>query len=113
MSKYVYINFYWLWSCLIRRGFGKNLISLVRSEFSLMTRFNSLIGHKKFPVRARREFPSTALKLLPYLARLLGPRGPNSTKFPVFSQLAGKDVDVQIDAQIVRSTVPPTRSKPS
>jgi hypothetical protein len=36
-----------------------------------MARSNSLLSRKKFPVRARREFPSTALKLLPYLERSL------------------------------------------
>jgi len=88
LLNYVYINFCWLWSFLIER---------IRQEPD----FPGPAGifpddpiqfpdkPQKFPVRARREFPSTALKLLSYLARLVGPRGPNSTKFPVFSQLAG------------------------
>ena len=54
-----------------------------------MTQSNSLLGRKKFPVRARREFPNTVFKLLSYLAQFRGPRGSNPTKFPVFSQLAG------------------------
>ena len=44
---------------------------------------------KKFPVRTRRELPSTALKLLRCSAHLLGHETPNGQKFPVFSQLAG------------------------
>jgi hypothetical protein len=71
---------------------------LIKAEISLMTRSNSLLSHKKFPVRRRREFPSTVLKLLPYLAQTLTRRGPDPTKFPVFSQLAGnfwlRDPDV-------------------
>ena len=62
---------------------------LIRAENSLMTRSNSLLSRKKFPVRARREFPSTVLKLLPYFVPLPSPGGSNPTKFPVLSQLAG------------------------
>ena len=58
---------------------------LISAENSLMTRFNSLLSPKKFPVRARREFPSTVLKLLPYFAPLPSPGGSNPTKFSVFS----------------------------
>jgi hypothetical protein len=47
---------------------GEIAISLIMTESSLMARSNSLLSLKKFPVRAHREFPSTALKLLPYLA---------------------------------------------
>jgi hypothetical protein len=36
---------------------------LIRVESSLMARSNSLLSHKKYPVVARREFPSIALKL--------------------------------------------------
>jgi len=59
------------------------------AEISLMTQSNSLLGRKKFPVRACRELPRTILELLSYLAHFHSPRGPKSTKFPVFSQLAG------------------------
>ena len=55
------------------------------AEISLMTQSNSLLGRKKFPVRACRELPRTILKLLSCLAHFHSPRGLN----PVFSQLAG------------------------
>src|SRR5690242_1267267 len=35
--------------------------SLMREKISLIARFNSLQGRKKFPVRMRRELPSKAL----------------------------------------------------
>jgi len=47
---------------------GEIAISLIMTESSLMARSNSLLSLKKFPVPAHGEFPSTALKLLPYLA---------------------------------------------
>ena len=40
-----------------------------------MTQSNSLLGRKKFPVRARREFPNTVLKLLSYLRSSAAPEG--------------------------------------
>jgi len=49
-------------------------ISLIITENSLKARSNSLLSQQKFPVRTRREFPNTVLKLLPYLAPTLNPR---------------------------------------
>jgi hypothetical protein len=54
-----------------------------------MARSHSLLRCKKYPVRTRREFPSTALKLLSYSTHLLWDRHTQRAKFPVFSQLAG------------------------
>ena len=89
MAKFC-INIYWLsLSFDPDRDLATARISLIRAESSLMARSNSLLRPKKFPVRARREFPLTGLKLLSNLAHLLGLERPNRPKFPVFSQLAG------------------------
>ena len=59
------------------------------AESSLMAQSASLLTRKIFPVRSRRELPRTGLKLMSYLARLLGPERLHRRKLPVFSQLAG------------------------
>ena len=59
------------------------------AESSLMAQSDSLLTRKIFPVRSRRELPRTGLKLMSYLARLLGPERLHRRKLPVFSQLAG------------------------
>ena len=66
-------------------GTTHNQDSLIRLENSLIARFDSLLGRKKFPVPMRREFPRKLLDLLPYLASLGGlarPNGENSLFFP-------------------------------
>ena len=42
------------------------------TAFTEITRFNSLLGAKKFPVPTRREFPRNSLDLLRYLASISG-----------------------------------------
>jgi hypothetical protein len=59
--------------------------SLIRAESSLIARFNSLQGRKKFPVRMRRELLCNALMLFQNLKRfaaLGGPNEQNSLYFP-------------------------------
>src|SRR5215472_6455341 len=85
MTKFVYTDIYWLSVSLDPHRTRQKPRFPNRPEYSLMTRFNSLLSPKKFPVRARREFPSTVLKLLPYFAPLPSPGGSNPTKFSVFS----------------------------
>ena len=89
MTKFVYIDIYWLSLSLDPHRTRQKPHFPNRPEYSLMTRSNSLLSREKFPVPARRELPSTALKLLSYSAHLLGPRPIQRAKFPVFSQLAG------------------------
>ena len=56
--------------------------SLMRGKISLIARFNSLQGRKKFPVRMRRELTHKRLILCPFsLASEALPR-PESMKFP-------------------------------
>jgi len=47
-----------------RQNTGPERVSLVRAESCLITRFNSLQGRKKFPVRMRRELVCNGLILL-------------------------------------------------
>jgi hypothetical protein len=89
MTKFVYIDIYWLSVSLDPNRTRQKPHFPNRPEYSLMTRSNTLLRWKKFPVRTRTEFPRIVLKSQPDLAPLLSPRGSNPTKFPVFSQLAG------------------------
>jgi hypothetical protein len=85
MTKFDDINIYWLSLSLDPHGTWQKLHFPNRPEYSLMTRSNSLLSRKKFPVRTRREFSSTALKLLSDSAHLLGPdtsNEQNSLYFP-------------------------------
>ena len=56
---------------------GRERVSLIRAKISLITRFNSLQGGKKFPVRMRRELARKALIRCPFLATVGAPPGPN------------------------------------
>jgi hypothetical protein len=51
--------------------------SLIRWKASLMSRFNSLLGHNYFPVRRRREFVCKFLALIVLSMRNLDLRGQN------------------------------------
>jgi len=53
-----------------------DLLAGIRAKISLITRFNSLQGGKKFPVRTRRELARKALIQCPFLAIVGAPRGP-------------------------------------
>src|SRR5215472_2454796 len=73
MSKFVCIDIYWVSLSLDPHRTRQKPHFPNRPEYSLMTRSNSLLSREKFPVPARRELSSTALKLLSYSAHLLGP----------------------------------------
>jgi|SRR5215469_8553317 len=83
------INIFWLSLALGMHRTWQKRDFPNRPEYSLMTRSNSLLSRKKFPVRTLREFPSTALKLLSHSMHLLGPKTPNEQNSLYFSQLAG------------------------
>ena len=51
--------------------------SLITAETSLIARFNSLQGRKKFPVRMRRELARKKLISCPFSLPPRGRRGPN------------------------------------
>ena len=55
---------------------GRERVSLIRAKIFLVTRFNSLQGGKKFPVRMRRELARKALIRCPFLATVGAPPGP-------------------------------------
>src|SRR5690242_20537838 len=61
-------------------GTTQNQDSLIRLENSLIARFDSLLGRKKFPVQMRREFPRKLLDMLPYLAPLGGLARPSPSR---------------------------------
>src|SRR6266478_7523189 len=61
--------------------------SLISAGISLIARFNSLLGGKKFPVRMRRELACETLILPLFLLPLTRRRAPDRIKFPVFSLL--------------------------
>src|SRR6266436_9589896 len=63
--------------------------SLISAGISLIARFNSLLGGKKFPVRMRRELTCKTLILPLFLLPLTRRRAPDRMKFPVFSLLTG------------------------
>ena len=63
--------------------------SLITAETSLIARFNSLQGRKKFPVRMHRELARKKLISCPFSLSPRCRRGSKSIKFPVFSLLAG------------------------
>ena len=68
---------------------GRERDSLIRAKISLIARFNSLQGGKKFPVRMRRELARKALNSMPLFGRHWRAGEPESMKFPVFSLPAG------------------------
>jgi hypothetical protein len=59
------------------RNSGRERASLMRAKISLIARFNSLQGGKKFPVRMRRELARKALIRCPFLAIVGAPPSPN------------------------------------
>ena len=63
--------------------------SLISEGISLIARFNSLLGGKKFPVRMRRELACKTLICRLFLLPLTRCRAPDRMKFPVFSLLTG------------------------
>jgi len=59
------------------RKCGRERNSLIRAEISLIARFNSLQGSKKFPVRMRRELSRKTLSWHLFLLALTRRRAPN------------------------------------
>ena len=78
--------------------------SLIRGTISLIARFNSLLGGKKFPVRMRRELACKTLIRRLFLLPLTRRRAPDRMKFPVFSLLTGNFKKLRR----VRSRLPPS-----
>jgi hypothetical protein len=64
-------------------------ISLIRAKLSLIARFNSLQGRKKFPAPMRRELIGKPRVSRHFLLPLAPTAEHKSMKFPVFSLLAG------------------------
>src|SRR5713101_6200914 len=56
---------------------GRKRDSLITAETSLIARFNSLQGRKKFPVRVRRELARKTLISCPFSLPPRRRRGPN------------------------------------
>src|SRR4051794_41154149 len=65
--------------------YGPNLYSLIKPKNSLIARFHSLLGDKKYPVRSGRELASKTLNMLRKFKDLPAPHPAaerNSLYFP-------------------------------